>query len=240
VQDVIFYLVDRIRLGSRGAGFWWETVRQALALAGVGGPLRWFLLAGPRGYVRDPRSQGPRPYRSLLNNVLWSGLRAHGLPEILHTEDALSMAFSIESRTPFLDHRLVELCFSLPFDEKVADGWTKSLLRRSMAGVVPPEILSRRAKFGLGAPVGDWLALEGNWQAVRELLLDPEARRRGILDAGRVSRLLTAFRLAPRRHALHLLPQLWSWITLELWFRDFIDRPVEPRGGSSAVASRAD
>ncbi len=56
---------------------------------------------------------------------------------MLHSEDALSMAFSIESRTPFLDHRLVELCFSLPYSDKISDGWTKSVLRRGLAGEMP-------------------------------------------------------------------------------------------------------
>ena len=85
-----------------------------------------------------PRARGrERPYRSALNNALWNELRREGLPEVLHAEDALSMAFSVESRTPFLDHRLVELCFSLPYTDKIADGWTKSLLRRALADEMP-------------------------------------------------------------------------------------------------------
>ena len=82
------------------------------------------------------------------------------------------MAFSVESRTPFLDHRLVELCFSLPYTDKIADGWTKSILRRALADTVPAEILARRRKIGFSAPLTPWLRLDENWRDVRELLLD--------------------------------------------------------------------
>jgi hypothetical protein len=63
-----------------------------------------------------------RPYRSRVNNALWTELRYAGLPEVLHSEDALSMAFSLESRLPFLDHRIVEFCFSLAYSEKIGSG----------------------------------------------------------------------------------------------------------------------
>lgn len=50
------------------------------------------------------------------------------------------MAFSVESRLPFLDHRLVEFCFSLQYDEKVGDGWTKLLLRRATQELLPQRV----------------------------------------------------------------------------------------------------
>ena len=107
------------------------------------------------------------PYRSRVNNELWDELTTNGLPEILHADDALSMAFSVESRAPFLDHRLVELCFSLPYTDKIAGGWTKSILRRALADAVPAEILARRRKIGYSSPVTQWLRLDENWRDVR-------------------------------------------------------------------------
>jgi len=182
-----------------------------------------------RRYWRDPRARGPRPFGSLLNNVLWNGLRQHGLPEILHSEDALSMAFSVESRTPFLDHRLVEFCFSLPSEDKISHGWTKSLLRRSMAGSVAPEILARRAKYGFGAPVVPWLQLPDNWRSVQELLLDPGSLQRGALPPKRLEYALKMFHRGHRTYTSQMAMPLWRWITLELWFRDFVD-PVTVAG----------
>jgi asparagine synthase (glutamine-hydrolysing) len=136
------------------------------------------------------------------------------------------MAFSVESRTPFLDHRLVELCFSLPFEDKIADGWTKSLLRRALRDDVPAEILARRRKLGFSAPAADWLRRGESLRAVRELLLDRHTLARGYLDRRRVERGLRAFESGPPLYVAHRVGRLWRWITLELWFRQLVDRPV--------------
>jgi asparagine synthase (glutamine-hydrolysing) len=173
-----------------------------------------------------PAPERERPYRSTLNNMLWHELRSEGLPEVLHTEDALSMAFSVESRTPFLDHRLVELCFSLPYSEKMAGGWTKSLLRRALADEMPQVILERRRKMGYGSPGGAWLNRDETWAGVRELLLDPRSLDRGIFDLRRLERALTRYRRGPAIYAAHRTGRVWRWINLELWFRRFVDEPV--------------
>jgi asparagine synthase (glutamine-hydrolysing) len=142
---------------------------------------------------------------------------------VLHTEDALSMAFSIESRTPFLDHRLVELCFSLPSTDKIGNGWTKHLLRRALANDMPAAILARRRKLGFSSPAGDWLRRPETWGAVRELLLDPRCLDRGIFDRRRLERALTAYERGPALYRAHRTGRIWAWISLELWFRQLID-----------------
>ena len=232
-RDVFPYLIDRVRWGARGLLPWRGFLSEAAALGRVTAFRPWFPLSAAYAFSRDRRARGPRPYDSVLNNMLWNGLRQHGLPEVLHAEDALSMAFSVESRTPFLDHRLVELCFSLPFHEKISDGWTKSLLRRSLTGIVPAEILARRRKLGFVTPVVRWLRLADNWGAVRELLLDPSALERGIFDRRRLELALRAFELGPYSYTSHLVLRVWRWITLELWFREFVDGGglVGPGGG---------
>ena len=203
VRDIFPYLIDRAR-GERMVGA--DLIREAVQLARVGGSLHWFALTAMWGYLRDPRRRGARPYASNLNNMLWHGFRSHGLPESLHGDDAISTAFSLESRAPFLDHRIVELCFSLPFHDKVADGWTKSLLRRSMTDVLPEEILARRHKLGFQAPVGSWLRLDDNWRAVRELLLDRRSRQRG--GPRRSTTRARARRIPPR--ALPIRPDAYE------------------------------
>lgn len=218
-RDVLPYLIDRVRLDGRMRGL----LREAIDLGGVASSLHWFVLTALGRYARDPRARGARPYASTLNNVLWDGLRHNGLPETLHSDDALSMAFSVESRTPFLDHRLVELCFTLPFQEKISDGWTKSLLRRSTTDVLPEEILTRRRKFGFLAPVVDWLRLEQNWRDVCGLLLDSRSLQRDIFDGRRLELELRAFRAGPSRYSRMRIARVWRWITLELWFREFLD-----------------
>jgi asparagine synthase (glutamine-hydrolysing) len=225
---VLPYLADRLRRPDR------SLFRETADLALIESRSRlWFLaLASIRALrsARQPRSEGP--YRSRLNNALWHELRSEGLPEVLHAEDAISMAFSVEARTPFLDHRLVELCFSLPFTEKIADGWTKSLLRRSLAGDVPREILERRRKLGFSSPAAAWLRREETMRSVRELLLDRSSLERGLFDRRRLETSLRAFERGPSVYAAHRVGRLWRWITLELWFQEFQDRPPGDPGPS--------
>ena len=238
---VLPYLVDRLRRPTAGAdgllselgdlariegrsALWFLALASGRYARSVAGLPRW-------GIHRPPPPPGAptgRPYRSTLNNALWTELSSEGLPEVLHAEDALSMAFSIESRTPFLDHRLVELCFSLPYTDKISAGWTKSVLRRSLAGIVPPEILARRRKLGFSAPVAEWLRLEENLREVREVLLDGRCVSRGLVDPGRLELALTAFERGPARFAAAQTGRMWRWITLELWFREFVDQVGRP------------
>jgi asparagine synthase (glutamine-hydrolysing) len=166
-----------------------------------------------------------RPFRSHLNNALWMDFRHVGLAETLHGSDALSMAFSVEARAPFMDHRLVEFCFSLPYDEKIRDGWTKSILRRALRDVLPEEIRTRRPKLGFQAPIGSWLRRPENLREVEALLLDPRSLGRGIFDGPSLERRLRAYGAAPATRQPRSIPteQLWRWITLELWFRRFVD-----------------
>lgn len=67
------------------------------------------------------------------------------------------MAFSLESRVPFLDYRFVEFVFSLPMSNKIKDGWTKYLLRKSMKGILPEKVRCRKDKMGFITPQDIWL-----------------------------------------------------------------------------------
>ncbi len=78
------------------------------------------------------------------------------LPVLLRYEDKNSMAFSRESRVPFLDHPLVEYVAALPLNLKLRDGWTKYCLRRGGRGIVPDEILQRKDKIGFATPEDCW------------------------------------------------------------------------------------
>ena len=79
------------------------------------------------------------------------------LPQLLRFEDRNSMAWSIESRLPFLDYRLAEFCLSVPVDAKFNHGWSKYLLRRVADSRLPSSIAWRRSKFGFEAPDDAWL-----------------------------------------------------------------------------------
>jgi len=154
---------------------------------------------------------------TLLDRLLYADVKTY-LVELLMKQDQMSMAASIESRVPFLDHKLVEFCASLP-DEWKLSGWkTKRILREAMKPLVP-EVVLTRPKMGFPVPFGAWTS--GSWNPVmRDVLLDRRTRERGIFDATAVDRLL-------REHATGKAQRgdwIWSLFNLELWFRTSIDQ----------------
>lgn len=84
-------------------------------------------------------------------------LRSLFLPRFLKWEDRNSMAFSVEGRYPFLDHKVIELALSFSSDILYSKGWTKYPLRRAMDGLLPRSVLWRKSKLGFVAPQRKWL-----------------------------------------------------------------------------------
>ena len=100
-----------------------------------------------------------RFHSSRLNQYLYHILFHTFLPSLLQYGDRMSMAFSIECRLPFLDHRLVEFAFALDDEDKIREGQSKYILRRSMEGIVPAAILARRDKQPfVGQEMASWLS----------------------------------------------------------------------------------
>jgi asparagine synthase (glutamine-hydrolysing) len=93
--------------------------------------------------------------RNLSSNRL-ANLWNISLPSLLRYEDKSSMAYSVEARLPFLDHRLVEFIFSIPFDQLIKNGWTKYVLRESMKGRIPEDIRFRKGKLAFSVPQKRW------------------------------------------------------------------------------------
>lgn len=101
----------------------------------------------------------PAPHHSdnLLSDFLLHLLQFN-LRGLLRYEDRNSMAHSVESRLPFLDHRLVEFLFSIPRDRIISKGWTKSILRKSMKDRMPEKVRLRSDKIGFATPEQKWMA----------------------------------------------------------------------------------
>src|SRR5207245_10956926 len=138
--------------------------------------------------------------------------------ELLMKQDQMSMAASIESRVPFLDHVLVEFAARLPDDWKLSGWTTKRILRDAMRGILPASILNR-PKMGFPVPFAAWT--RGAWNEVaRDVLLDRRTRERGIVEPAAVQALLAD-------HAAGRVEGgdgIWSLLNLEVWYRTFIDK----------------
>ncbi len=106
------------------------------------------------------------------------------MPELLHYEDRDSMAHSIESRVPFLDYRLAELVYSLPFSYKLHRGITKAVLRDALTGLLPDKIRNRYSKLGFVTPEDQWI--NNNFERYKEELKKSVKSLSGLLDEKRV------------------------------------------------------
>ena len=158
----------------------------------------------------------PNGTSTLLDRLLYADIKTY-LVELLMKQDQMSMATSIESRVPFLDHKLVEFAATLPDAWKLSGFRTKRVLRESMKGLLPESILNR-PKMGFPVPFAGWT--RGAWNTVaRDVLLDRRSRERGLIDPPAVDALL-------RDHAAGRTDggdRIWSLLNLELWHRTFID-----------------
>jgi asparagine synthase (glutamine-hydrolysing) len=157
-------------------------------------------------------------YNGTLDQVLYRELTSTNLPSLLHYEDRNSMAFSIESRVPFLDYRFVEYVASLPLDQKIQNGITKVCLRRAIRGIVPESIRCRMDKMGFVTPEEVWMK-EDLRPFVLEILLSDSFRARQYWDAGEVTRNYQAFLDGKSAYST----EIWRIINTELWLRKFFD-----------------
>jgi asparagine synthase (glutamine-hydrolysing) len=164
------------------------------------------------------------------------------LPGAMNTKvDRASMAVSLEVRSPFQDHKLAELAFSLPPDWRLHGRVNKYVLRRACADLLPTA-LTRRPKRGFSQPLAQWFRGELRDRFV-DTVLSPRALGRGYFRRAAIEALLEQ---NDRKEEVHG-QRLWSLWMLELWHRRFIDRrpepltpPVAPRlaGGSAAGTPR--
>ena len=157
-----------------------------------------------------------------LGKMLYADIKTY-LVELLMKQDQMSMATSIESRVPFLDHRLVELCASMPSHLKLRGRTGKWVLRNVMRGVLPEAILTR-PKMGFPVPLKAWFADSFNRMA-GEILLDESTRRRGLFAPACVERILGEHKERRRDFSNHI----WLMMNIELWARMFLDSPVTAR-----------
>jgi len=157
----------------------------------------------------------------LLNQLLFVDLQTY-LQELLMKQDQMSMSASLESRVPFLDHRLVEFGMALPDGMKRRRWKTKYILRKAIEDRVPREILARK-KMGFPVPFGRWIR-EGKAPFVEQVLMDGRLEKRDLFQDGAVARIVREHKAGSRDHGA----RLWSLFALEAWFRVFFDGERSP------------
>ena len=158
-----------------------------------------------------------------VHRLLYLDSKTYLPGDILTKVDRMSMAVSLETRAPLLDHKLIDFVTRLPAEWKLRGGETKRILKRAVEDFVPHEILYREKK-GFGIPLDQWINRELR-DEFRETLTDARARSRGYFDDRHIDNLFDEHERGRRDHSA----QLWALFVLELWHREYTD------GGQAAA-----
>jgi asparagine synthase (glutamine-hydrolysing) len=190
IEKTALYSADfRAQLASHQAESWLLEVWEQLTAAGLD-PLDRMLALDVESYL---------PY------------------DLLVKMDIATMANSLEARSPFLDHEVMEFCARLPASYKLRGMRLKHLLKKAGSGLLPPETLARR-KMGFGVPVANWMRGElRSW--TEDLLLSPRALKRGYFQPEALRQLVDRHLEGWEDRSF----QLWALLWLELWHQEFMD-----------------
>jgi asparagine synthase (glutamine-hydrolysing) len=175
------------------------------------------LLPLPGAAYRNSLAYWERTSGDLISRLLQTDIKTY-LVELLMKQDNMSMAASIESRVPFLDHVLVEFAASIPAAFKTRGLTGKCILKSAVQDLLPRSILHRR-KVGFSTPIRSWLA-GPQLDVIERLLLEPRSIARGLFKPEGLRRLLANHRARRADHS----DRIWRLLNLELWQRVFLDR----------------
>lgn len=179
-----------------------------------------------RGYVNP--NFAARHQHSVIADKLYSATTMqdmlikhfeYKLEHLLKWGDRNAMAFSLESRIPFLDKDLIEYALKIEDSAKIHDGYTKHILREVMQGIMPEPVRMRVDKKGFTVPQDEWFRTEKFQALVMDILQSESFAKRGFVIPKEAIHLY-------KQHVagkINISKDIWKWINLELWFREFID-----------------
>ena len=152
-----------------------------------------------------------------VDKLLYLDSKTYLPGDILTKVDRMSMAVSLEARTPLLDHKLIEFVTRIPSSLKLKGLETKHIFKRAVRGLVPDEILDR-PKQGFGVPIQEWINRQLR-ERIHEILMSQKFRERGIVNMDYVALLLEEHERNRRDHS----STLWALYVLELWYRKCLE-----------------
>jgi asparagine synthase (glutamine-hydrolysing) len=165
----------------------------------------------------------------LLHRLLYTDIRTY-MVELLMKQDQMSMAASIESRVPFLDHVLVEFTARIPAQYSIQGLSGKHILKSAVEDLLPDSIVHRR-KMGFPTPWAYWLA-GPQLDDLETMLLEPRTLERGLIKRDAVQKLFAEHRAGRRDNG----DRIWRLLNLETWQRVFLDgelpalKSISPQG----------
>jgi asparagine synthase (glutamine-hydrolysing) len=152
--------------------------------------------------------------------------------DLLVKMDIATMAFSVEGRSPLLDHKLMEFAASLPASLKLQGLTGKRILKAALSGILPSEVLGRR-KMGFGVPLTHWFRNELR-ELPGEVLLASDARVQDYVRPEAIRGMIAAHQAGAADHSL----RLWVLLQLEMWHREVVESPPYDPGPKHAAEAR--
>jgi asparagine synthase (glutamine-hydrolysing) len=152
-----------------------------------------------------------------ITRMLWVDLMTYLPDDILVKVDRMSMAVSLETRAPFLDHTLIEYLASVPTSLKLRGWQSKYLLKKVGERLLPPEILQRK-KQGFVVPIASWFNYEMR-DYLHDILLSSRLTQRGYLNRTILEQLIRSHQNGKQDYS----QALWAVLMFELWCRRFLD-----------------
>lgn len=154
--------------------------------------------------------------KSTLTNKMYKELLFETIPASLRAEDRNTMAHSIESRSPFLDHRLIEYSYALENKYKIRDGLGKWILRESMKGILPEKVRMRKDKAGFISPADEWFKTI-NKNQILDMLNSDELKQINIFDIDALKSLYQEHLMGLKNHHMFL----WQLINVFIWYKKY-------------------
>jgi asparagine synthase (glutamine-hydrolysing) len=162
----------------------------------------------------------------VVDRMLYTDLMTRMPDHLLVTVDRMSMAHSLETRSPLIDHKVVEYAAAIPGAMKLKNNHLKYVLKKVAARYLPDELITRK-KQGFGFPLGIWMRTELR-QFMQNLFAESRMIELGIFEAGYVQQLVAEHLSGHKDHNY----RLWLLINLEIWYRmNFEGRGIEAMGG---------
>jgi asparagine synthase (glutamine-hydrolysing) len=218
-----------VRDGNSWPSFYYDNFFSAFAASEQADLLTPEALASAGDAYAGSMSAWERSQGDLLHRLLYSDINSY-LIELLMKQDQMSMAASVESRVPFLDHALVEFTATIPAEYSIRGMAGKFILKEAVEDLLPHSIVYRK-KMGFPTPWEYWLA-GPQLNEIERMLLEPRAER-GLYRPAAVKRIFSEHRSKSRDHG----NRIWRLLNLETWFRVMLEgEPTEAVYGNSGHA----
>jgi asparagine synthase (glutamine-hydrolysing) len=159
-----------------------------------------------------------------MNQQLYVSTHESILPTLLRNYDRYSMANGVEIRMPFLDYRLVTFAFSLPWQSKVRNGYSKAIVRSGISKYLPSEITWRKNKVGFNTPIVDWM--KGPLKSYfMDLISDKEFKESNIIDTHKVAEAIK-YIINTNNPSFNDGEKAWTLLMPYLWEKAFLKNKI--------------